>query len=187
MHIPGFLLLLKFLLFRLKMSDTRQIEIEFVYTRELFREAYLNLFNSKVKPQNFIWFGAIIIVIFLFSYGGNSFFPAGAWYYLPLLGIPLGYLFTKLYLPRKWGDRTFKKYEGRRAKWIITSENIQIITDKSKSTVRWSFFEKATISNGVILLVTSKHAPTPVPVSAFSNEDFELFKTWLDKNVPGAH
>ncbi len=165
------------------MDDTRRIEIEFEYTKELFREAYRGMFNAKVKPQNFIWLGLILVIVFIFNYYRNDFNFTDVWYYLPLFGIPLGFLLTKTYLPRKWGDKTFEQYAGKKIKWIISNQNIQIIKDGASITVRWNYFEKASISNGIILLVTTNKVITPIPVSAFKNEDFELFRTWLDENV----
>jgi hypothetical protein len=165
------------------MDNTRQIEIEFVYTKELFREAYRSMFNAKVKPRNFIWLGVILLILFLFNFSRNGFSFTDVWYYLPLFGIPLGFLLTKTYLPRKWGDKTYEQYAAKRIKWIIGDQNIQIIKDGKTLTVEWSYFKKATINNGIVLLVTANDVITPIPISAFKNGDFELFKAWLDTNV----
>jgi YcxB-like protein len=167
------------------MDDTRQIEIEFVYTKELFREAYRSMFNAKVKPRNFIWLGVILAILFAVNYFRNGFNLTDVWYYLPLFGIPMGFLLTRAYLPRKWGDKTYLQYAGKKIKWILSSHNVQIIKDGKTLTVEWSYFKKASISNGIILLVTTNDVITPIPVSSFNNNDFELFKEWLDKNVPG--
>ena len=165
------------------MEDNRQIEIEFTYTKELFREAYKSMFNAKVKPRNFIWLGVILVILFAVSYYRNGFNLTDIWYYLPLFGIPLGFLLTKTYLPRKWGDKTYAQYAGKKIKWIISSNEIKIIKDGKTLTVDWNYFEKASISNGVILLVTTEGVITPIPVSAFKNDDFALFENWLDKNI----
>jgi hypothetical protein len=166
------------------MDDKKLIEIEFEYTKELFREAYRSMFNAKVKPRNFIWLGVVLVIVFFVNYFRNGFNLTDVWYYLPLFGIPLGFLLTKAYLPRKWGDKTFEQYAGKTIKWIIGPQSIQIIKDGKSLTVDWSYFEKGTISNGVILLVTATDKViTPIPVSAFKNDDFELFKKWLDENL----
>ena len=167
------------------MDDARKIEIEFTYTKGLFREAYRSMFNEKVKPRNFIWLGVILAILFSVSYYRNGFVLTDVWYYLPLFGIPLGFLLTKAYLPRKWGDKTYHQYAGKTIKWIFGESEIQIIKDGKTLTVDWNYFEKASISNGVVLLVTTQKVITPIPISSFKHDDFELFKTWLDKNIYG--
>ena len=164
------------------MNNKQQIEIEFDYNKELFREAYKSIFDSKVKPQNFIWLGVLLLLVFFFSYKGDN----NYWFYLPLLGIPFGFLFAKFYLTRKWGDRSYKQYAGKKAKWIITKSNVQIVLGKSSKTVAWNYFEKASIGKEVVLLVTTDNVLTPIPVNAFNNDDLELFKEWLDAGIYGS-
>ena len=163
------------------MENNRTIEIEFTYTKELFREAYRSMFDAKVKPRNFIWLGVILLILFGVTYYRNGFSLTDVWYYLPLFGIPLGFLLTKAYLPRKWGDKTYEQYAGKKIKWVMSSNEVQIIKDGKTLTVDWNYFKKASISNGIVLLVTTNEVITPIPVSSFKNDDFEIFKEWLEK------
>lgn len=160
------------------MNNKQQIIIEFDYSKELFREAYKSLFDQKVKPQNFIWLGLLLVLVFFFTYKGDNNF----WLYLPLFGLPLGFVFARFFLTKKWGDKAFKQYEGKKVTWVIGSKDIQI-TGRSTATVQWDYFEKATVGKEVILLITIKKVLTPLPVSAFTGNDLEQFKIWVDEKI----
>ncbi len=166
-------------------EDKRQIKIEFSFTKEIFRESYRNLFDDKVKPRNFIWFGVVLIAYFVYNFYTTGFHKDDLWFYLPLLGIPAGLWFAKFFLPRRWGDKTFKQYEGKKYTWLINNEGIQINSDKSKVNLPWSNFSKATIGTHVIYLETADGKRTPIPVSAFSQSQLELFKDWIYEIVKG--
>jgi len=167
------------------MDDKKQIEIEFVYTKELFRESYRDLFDNKVKPRNFIWVGVVIVIYLIYNIYTYGFHMDDLWYYLPLLGVPLGLWFARFYLPRQWGDKTFKRFADKKFLWRITRQNILIFSEGKKATIPWSDFTKAMTGKEVITLETSKNRRTPIPVSAFKNNDLEVFKTWLTENIAG--
>jgi hypothetical protein len=174
----------KFLLFGRNMDDTQQIEIEYSVTKEVGRQAYSYVYNSKVKPQNFIWLGVILIAVYYFDHRSLSLQSFDGWYFLPLLGIPLGLLITKYYLPRKWGDKMYKQYLGKTIKWVITKQNIHLYIGGGGKTLSWGYFKQAILTNGIILMVTTSDIMTPIPVSAFKEGEFEIFKKWLEENVP---
>ena len=165
------------------MEDTRKIEIEYAVSREASREAYRYIYHEKVRPRNFIWIGVILVIYCAYSFYTRGFSQDDLWYYLPLLGIPLGLLITTYYLPRKWGDKLYKQYSGKKMKWVITEWNIEITATASASTVEWSYFKRAVISNGVILMFTAGNNITPIPIDAFKSDDFEQFKIWVEKNL----
>ena len=166
------------------MDDKQQIEIEYTITKESCREAYRYLYDLKVNPKNFIWVGAIMLLYYAYSLYNDGFNKQDYWFYLPLLGLPLGLLITKYYFPRKWGDKMYKQYLGKVIKWVMTKQDIHLSVDNKGKTVQWNYFKKAVLSKGVILMFSTGDIITPIPVASFKNNDFELFKTWLEENVP---
>ena len=164
-------------------NSRQQISIEFSFSKELFRESYRNLFNDKVKPSNFIWVAVVLIIYFIYSIYTTGFHTSDLWFYLPLLGIPAGLWFARFYLPRRWGDKTFKQYEGKKYKWLIDDVGIRITNDNSKAVLPWSDFSKATIGKQVIYLETKSGKRTPIPVSAFTPDDYELFTSWIYEKI----
>ena len=164
-------------------NSKQQILIEFSFSKELFRESYRNLFNDKVKSSNFIWVALVLLIYFIYNIYTTGFHTNDLWFYLPLLGIPAGLWFARFYLPRRWGDKTFKQYEGKTYKWVIDDNDIQINSDKSKAVLPWSDFSKATIGKQVIYLETSGGRRTPIPVSAFTAQDYELFIFWIHEKI----
>jgi hypothetical protein len=167
------------------MDDTQQIEIEYDVSKEVGRAAYQYLYNSKVNPKNFIWVGVVLLLYYLYSFYTDGFNKQDLWFYLPLLGFPLGILITRYYLPLIWGNRMYKQHLGKKIKWVITKQNIQLSIGKAGKTVPWSYFQKAILSNGIILMVTATGIITPIPINAFKEGEFEVFKAWIEENLPG--
>ena len=162
------------------------INIQFTYSAENLQTANILHYkkNYPFRGRVLLWFGILLIWtgVLLFGLKGSQGNQLMIYTFIAYGILVIGIHF---YIMKTLGKRIFKKHQNRVAPMDIeiTKDDIRFSAGDKTALVKWSEFEKAAISDEVVLLYISKLSFYIFPKENFKDNEFNVFSEFVKERL----